>query len=236
MQYAASQEAAFLYPLAQERTFGILINMEKKNDFGVYQTYRDKLYRFYESHKRMPSYSETAKLFGFKSKDSAYRAIQKLITLGYAEKDHAGKIIPKISSAKQSHLQPVKSPIPLRMLGLVEAGFPTPAEENLLDTVSLDEWIIRKRDSSFMLRVKGDSMKDAGINNGDMVVVERQDNARLGDIVIAEVDGAWTMKYLRKDAQKRFYLEPANESFENIYPKEDLRIQAVVRAVIRKYD
>jgi SOS regulatory protein LexA len=122
------------------------------------------------------------------------------------------------------------------MLGLVEAGFPTPAEENLLDTVSLDEWIIRKRDSSFMLRVKGDSMKDAGINNGDMVVVERQDNARLGDIVIAEVDGAWTMKYLRKDSQKRFFLEPANEEFENIYPKEDLRIQAVVRAVIRKYD
>ena len=65
-----------------------------------------------------------------------------------------------------------------------------------------------------MLRVKGDSMKDAGINNGDMVVVERQDNARLGDIVIAEVDGAWTMKYLRKDTQKRFFLEPANESFE----------------------
>lgn len=212
--------------------------MEKKNDFDSYQTYRDKLYKFYESQKRMPSYSETAKLFGFKSKDSAYRAIQKLITLGYAEKDHAGKIIPKSSHSKfiVSKTTKAKDPISLRMLGLVEAGFPTPAEENLLDTVSLDEWIIRKRDSSFMLRVKGESMKDAGINNGDMVVVERQNEARVGDIVIAEIDGAWTMKYLRKDSRKGFYLEPANEEFENIYPKEDLRIQAVVRAVIRKYD
>ena len=79
-------------------------------------------------------------------------------------------------------------------------------------------------------------MKDAGINDGDMVIVERRDNARVGDIVIAEVDGAWTMKYLRKDSKKGFYLEPANEAFENIYPQEDLRIQAVVRAVVRKYD
>jgi SOS regulatory protein LexA len=209
--------------------------MKKKFNSQQYTTYGEKLYTFYESKKRMPSYSEAATLFGFKSKDSAYRAIQKLITLGYAEKDHAGKIIPKSSHSKQPSKK-IPSPIHLRMLGLVEAGFPTPAEENLLDTVSLDEWIIRRRDSSFMLRVKGDSMKDAGINNGDMVVVERQDNARIGDIVIAEVDGAWTMKYLRKDSKKGFYLEPANEEFENIYPKEDLRIQAVVRAVIRKYD
>lgn len=209
--------------------------MNKRNDTHTYSVYGDKLYAFYESKKRMPSYSEAATLFGFKSKDSAYRAIQKLIALGYAEKDHAGKIIPKNSKIKQQQ-KSVPSPIHLKMLGLVEAGFPTPAEENLLDTLSLDEWIIRKRDSSFMLRVKGESMKDAGINDGDMVIVERRDNARVGDIVIAEVDGAWTMKYLRKDSKKGFYLEPANDAFENIYPQEDLRIQAVVRAVVRKYD
>ena len=86
-----------------------------------------------------------------------------------------------------------------------------------------------------MLRVKGDSMIEAGIREGDMVIVERTHHAKVGQIVIAEVDGAWTMKYLEKDS-RGFYLRPANRSYRNIRPADDLRISAVVRAVIRKYD
>ena len=123
----------------------------------------------------------------------------------------------------------------IKVLGYIEAGFPTPAEENLLDVISLDEWIVSDRDASFMLRVKGDSMRDAGILDGDMVIVERTNEARVGDIVIAVIDGAWTMKYLRDDDNGKMYLEPANKDFENIYPKEDLHVEAVVKAVVRKY-
>jgi len=77
-------------------------------------------------------------------------------------------------------------------------------------------------------------MKDAGIVEGDMVIVERNITPRSGDIVIAEVDGEWTIKYFRKKGNVIF-LEPANENYQAIYPKEELKISAVVKAVVRKY-
>lgn len=188
------------------------------------QTYQNLLHGFYRKHKRMPSYAEAAVLFGLQSKDSAYRAMSKLIDVGIVEKDASGKLIPTGTLLS-----------PLRVLGLVEAGFPTSAEEDVLDTLSLDEWLINDREATFMLQVKGDSMHDAGIHEGDMVIVERTETAQVGQIVIAEVDGAWTMKYLAQDKQG-LYLNPANDAYPIIRPEAALRIAAVVRAVVRKYD
>lgn len=182
------------------------------------------LAEFYQRKRRMPSYAEAAALFGVRSKDSAYKIIQALIARGSVMKDPAGKLVP----------MNIRGNGTIRVLGLVEAGFPTPAEEDVLDTLSLDEWLIDKREASFMLRVKGDSMRDAGIRDGDMVIVERTENPKLGQIVIAEVDGAWTMKYLRRDATG-MYLEAANPDYPDIHPEEDLRVAAVVKAVVRKY-
>jgi repressor LexA len=122
----------------------------------------------------------------------------------------------------------------LPLLGLVEAGFPSPAEEELFDTMSFDEYLIDNRDASYILKVKGDSMIDAGIQEGDMVVVERTNDAKPGQIVIAEIDGQWTMKYLRKRGTA-YYLEPANRKYRPIVPTEGLKIAAVVKAVVRKY-
>ncbi len=170
----------------------------------------------------MPSYSEAATLFGVVSKDSAYRIMKKLIDQGVVKKDAAGKLIPH---ALQNGVA---------MLGLVEAGFPTPAEENLLDRVTLDSYMIEHPETSFMLRVKGDSMIDAGIHEGDFVIVERAREARPGSIVIAEVDGGWTMKYLRKKGNL-LYLEAGNSEYAPIIPKDSLSIAAVVVGVVRKY-
>jgi SOS regulatory protein LexA len=183
---------------------------------------KDQLARFYAAHKRMPSYAEATKVFGVSSKDSSYRIMHALIRDGAIGKDKAGKIIPK------------QLGMGVRVLGLVEAGFPTPAEENLLDTITLDSFMIEHKESSFMLRVKGDSMIDAGIHEGDFVIVERSSEAKPGSIVIADVDGAWTMKYLRKKGNV-LYLEPANKNYGPIYPKESLSIAAVVKGVVRKY-
>ncbi len=122
----------------------------------------------------------------------------------------------------------------IRVLGTVEAGFPTAAEEELADTMSLDDFLIKNREKTFMLKVKGDSMIEAGIMPGDMVLVERTNDARLGDIVIAEVDREWTMKYLQKKNGKAILL-PGNPKYSPIMPKEELKIGAVVRAVIRRY-
>lgn len=121
-----------------------------------------------------------------------------------------------------------------RVLGRVEAGFPSPAEEELRDTLSLDEFLVQNPDASFLLKVSGDSMTGAGILPGDLVIVDRGQTARSGDIVIAEVDGEWTMKFLKKSGDA-VYLVPANPKYKPIRPQRELKITGVVTAVVRKY-
>ncbi len=186
----------------------------------------------------MPSYAEICLLFGVKSKDTAYRAVQKLLAAGYIETDETGRVLPKehFFEKRSKYRSPIQVRHDLVLLGMVEAGFPTPAEEQTLDTISIDEWLLGADSTGyFMLKVKGDSMIDAGIRDGDMVIVERANSARPGDIVVASVDGDWTIKYLRQ-ANGSFYLEPANKDFENIYPEETLEISAVLRSLVRKYN
>jgi len=181
-----------------------------------------KILEFYRTSRRMPSYQEIMQLTGFHSKNAVFKLINRLVTAGFIEKDNQGRIIPKrIFGA-------------IRVLGIVEAGFPSPAEEELLDTMSLDDYLISNKEATFILQVSGDSMKDAGIMPKDLVLVERTDQANPGDIVIAEVDGKWTMKYLRQKGNQ-MYLEAANKKYPPIYPEEELKISAVVKAVIRKY-
>lgn len=170
----------------------------------------------------MPSYAELAKLMDYASKNAAYHLVENLEEAGVLAKDNAGKIIPGSLFNE------------LRVLGLVEAGFPTGAEEHTLDTMSLDEYLIPHKGSSYLLRVKGDSMKDAGIVEGDMVVVEKGASPKPGQIVVAEVDGGWTMKYYRVE-RGHIVLYPANDEYKPIRPTESLKISAVVRAVVRKY-
>mgnify|MGYP002138693286 CR=1 FL=1 len=171
----------------------------------------------------MPSYSEMMKVFGFKSKNAVFKLIDKLISEGIVDKDSSGKLIPNKLFGE------------VRMLGIVETGFPTIAEEDVMgDTLTLDEFLIGNKDATYMLKVKGDSMIEAGIQEGDMVLVERSNQAKVDQIVIAEVDGGFTMKYYKTKNGKP-YLLPANSSLKPIYPEEELRIVDVVKAVIRKY-
>lgn len=170
----------------------------------------------------MPSYAEMMKLFDYKSKNAVYRVVEKLVDEGVIQKDAQGRIVP----LKLSHEVP--------LLGLVEAGFPSAAEEELLDALSIDEYLVKKPGATYLLRVKGDSMKDAGIIEGDLVLVERTEGAKVGDIVVAEIDHQWTMKYLRRK-NNRFYLEAANDKYPDMYPEEDLNVVAVVKGVIRRY-
>ena len=186
------------------------------------ERYVKKLLEFYGTHKRMPSYSELMSLTGYRTKSAVHYFLEKLIEEGIVGKDRTGRLIPGRLYGE------------IKVLGLVEAGFPSAAEEELVDTMSLDEFLIGNKEASYILRVKGDSMIDAGIHEGDMVIVERSDQAKDGQIVIAEVDGEWTIKYFRKRGGTVF-LEPANKKLQPIYPAAELKIAAVVKAVIRKY-
>lgn len=185
------------------------------------ETYKNKILAFYEKMKRMPTYTEIMRLVGFKSKNAVHKLVNKLVQEGIISKDSSGRLLPTS----------IFDEVPL--LGLVEAGFPTDTEQ-VLDSMSIDNYLIRHRDVTYLLRVKGDSMIDAGIRDGDLVIAEKKSQAKEGDIVIAEVDGGWTMKYLRRKDGK-FYLEPANRDFDDIYPEQSLNIGAIVRGVIRKY-
>ena len=78
--------------------------------------------------------------------------------------------------------------ISLCILGTIEAGFPSPAEEELSDTLTLDDWLMENREATIMLKASGDSMIGAGILAGDLVLLDRSRTPKDGDIVLAEVD------------------------------------------------
>lgn len=181
------------------------------------------LKNFYKDKKRLPSFSEIQSLFHYRSKSAASFLVDKLIKKGAVGKDPQGKLIPGAALTGAA-----------KILGTVQAGFPSPAEEELLDTLSLDEFLIRKPHATYMVKVSGDSMIEEGIKEGDLVLVERGRQPQPGDIVIAQVDGQWTMKYFEKKNGK-VTLRAANKKYPTIEPKRELMIGGVVVANVRKY-
>ncbi|HPG01204.1 MAG TPA: transcriptional repressor LexA [Kiritimatiellia bacterium] len=181
-----------------------------------------KLRMFFREEGRVPGYGEMLKLFGYRSKNAVFGLLQKLEEGGYLRKRN-GKISP---TARLSGS--------VRLLGTVQAGFPSPAEEELADTLSLDEFLIERPEATFMLRINGDSMIEAGIHPGDIVLVEKGKAPKPNDIVVAQVDDEWTIKYFVKDAAG-VRLDPANPKYRFIRPRRSLVIGGVVKAVIRKY-
>ena len=171
---------------------------------------------------RAPTLDELCRLFRVRSKNTASVMAKGFVRAGVLGRTATGRLV-----------APRREACPLRFLGSVAAGFPSPAEEALLDTMSLDEYLISRPEATFMLRVEGDSMQEAGILPGDVVLVERGREARNGDIVIACVDGAWTMKYFFKDGNG-VRLEAANKKYATIRPRHKLAVEGVVSSVIRK--
>ena len=188
-----------------------------------YTKYKNKILDFYRKNRRMPGYKEIMTLVGFKSKNAVYKLINKMVDDEIIDKDSNGRLTP----------MKIFGQVPL--LGLVEAGIPTSVEEDNSKFLSLDEYMLGdKRSPTYLLEVKGDSMIDEGIREGDLVLAERRGDPKDGDIVIAEVDGGWTMKYFKKKGNL-IYLKAANRNYSPIYPQYDLKVAAIVRGVIRKY-
>ena len=178
---------------------------------------------FYRQEGRAPSYAEMAELFGYRSKNAVYNPVNKLIALNYLSRSPNGRIgfTSKITGG-------------IALLGSVQAGFPSPAEEELVDTMSLDEFLVKRPEATYLLTVSGDSMIEEGIHPGDLVLVEKGGVPKQGDIIIAQVDGEWTMKYFGKDRQG-VYLDPANSKYTRIRPERSMAVGGIVKAVVRKY-
>jgi len=185
-------------------------------------SYAKKISSFHSRRKRMPTYSEMLQIFKLNSKNAAFKRVRMLIEEGFLEKDSKGRLLPK------------KISIDLPVAGSVRAGFPSPAEEETKDLMSLEEYLISNPEATYLLKVEGDSMADAGIHPGDLVLVQKNLDPKTGDIVIAQVDSEWTLKYLQKK-QNKVSLKSANERYPTIIPKEELIIAGVVIANVRKY-
>ncbi len=118
----------------------------------------------------------------------------------------------------------------------ISAGFTSPAGDYVEDGLDLHDYLVRNKPSTFMFSVKGDSMLGASIESGDKVVVDRAQHPRHNDIVIAVVDGEYTIKRLFKN-QGRVELHPENPSYQPIVfnDGEELQVWGVVVGLVRRY-
>jgi repressor LexA len=180
------------------------------------------LKKFFFRFKRLPTYTELLKLWRLSSKNAVFKNIQKLIKGGYLKKDKSAKIIP------------TEAFFSLNLYGLVPAGFPVPAPDEQADLISLDNYLVDNPNNTFLLKVSGDSLKDIGILLGDLVLIEKTQHAKNGQVVLANVDSEWTLKILA-GTKTRPYLLSANRKYQPIIPKNELSIYGVVKGVVRKY-
>jgi repressor LexA len=121
------------------------------------------------------------------------------------------------------------------ILGTVAAGKPILSEENCDGAIKLPRTMLKKKNGYFALRVRGDSMEEAGIMDGDVAVIEQQNTARNGDIVVVTMDDAVTLKTFYKESS-RIKLQPANPKYSPIYCSKDVKILGKLAHIIRSYE
>jgi repressor LexA len=181
-----------------------------------------RIRKYYAENKVMPTYEEICMLFGFKSKNAAFKLVNKLVDDGFIEKMDKGR------------LKPGANFLGLPLFSSVQAGPPTDEEEILLDRVDLNDYLIKKPENTVLINVRGDSMIDAGIHEGDKVIVERGVAAQLGNIVVAIVDGEYTVKYFDRSKDGQIVLQPGNPNYQPIIPRNEMCVFGKVVGVIRK--
>jgi DNA polymerase V len=139
---------------------------------------------------------------------------------------------------------PFKLPTPVQCAAVaiplascsIQAGFPSPAEEFSTKRIDLTEVLIKHPQATYLLRVSGNSMVDAGVCDGDLLVVDKAVKPRHGHIVVAVVGGEFTVKYLHMRAG-RFKLKPANATYPEIVPAEGetVEVWGVVTSCIKRF-
>lgn len=197
---------------------------------------QEALLQFIESYQlengRSPTTREMREHFGVSSDNSILKLLISLKEKGFIEKDDTPRGIKLLSSVKDKLASPE---LRLPLLGMIPAGGPVLTEEYIESWMKVSDDIVYKAKDSYLLRVKGDSMIDAGIFEDDILVVCGSLTPKIYDIVVGLVDNQNTVKRYMKDAQGRLYLKPENSRYENIYPEGELCIQGVVTGLMRFY-
>lgn len=184
-----------------------------------------KLRDLYAVEGALPnSLARMAGVLGFSSPNAALKLRERLCTAGLLRKGPGGKALP----TDRFFALPV-------MDARVRAGSPDVVEpQSWADTMTLDGFLIKHPSKTVLLKVRGDSMRDAGILDGDLAIVERTTQAQEGQIVVAVVDGAYTLKELRYEG-KRPVLMPHNPDHKPIRPQSDLEIFGIFRGLARSH-
>jgi SOS-response transcriptional repressor LexA len=185
-------------------------------------TYLEKLQDYYAEHKVIPSYSVLASLWGISAKSWVSECVKRFEEAGF------------LDWTPDKQLKPGSRVFERRLAdSTVQAGLPNAAISDGYDLVTIDDFLVRVPSKTSLVRVKGDSMIEAGIHEGDLLVVEQQPNANVGDIVVAIVDNEFTVKYLARE-RNEFVLKPANKAFPVIRPRGRMEIFGVMAGLVRR--
>lgn len=187
----------------------------------------DYIHAFTEEYGYSPSYREIGDHFGLSSTATVAEHIQNLEENGYLKTDpNEARSIEIVENEKASAIF-------LALAGLITAGEPIEAVEQK-EKIAIPADLVRNESNAYVLKVKGQSMIDEGIFDGDYVVVEKNEHPENGQVVVALLDNTFaTLKKFYKEAN-RIRLQPANATMKPIFAK-NVMIQGVVKAVIRKY-
>ncbi|MDB5812355.1 MAG: LexA repressor [Betaproteobacteria bacterium] len=183
--------------------------------------YLHKLQDHYAHHQVFPSYLAIGRIVGLKSTSSVSALIDRLKVEGYLE-----TVDRRLRPGARFFERPL-------VQSKVAAGLPAMAFDAPAEGLAIDAHLVRRPSRTFLITVKGDSMVDAGLMPGDTIVVERANTANAGDIVVAVVEGAYTVKRLVRE-NRRFALAPENKAYPVLRP-DPLEIVGVVVGSFRKY-
>ncbi len=183
----------------------------------------ERLRTYWKRHHAFPSMAKLCEVVGMSSTASVFDLVSRLKDAGYVER-------------VEGRIAPTKCFFARPLVGEVRAGLPQPRQEDDdFEVLTIDDYLVQDPNRTFLAKVRGDSMRDASLLDGDLVVVQKNCPTKVGDIVVAVVDGQITVKYLRQQPDGRFYLQAANPAFADILPTGELEILGVVVGQFRSY-
>lgn len=193
--------------------------MHPQNDLERLECLRE----YFAAHHVLPSFAEALEILEYRSTSAVSALVERLKKQKYLTATASGRLVPGDRFFERTVADPK-----------VRAGTPTVGIDLGGSPAFIDQELVRHPARTLLVRVEGDSMIEAGLLHGDTVVMERNTVPEAGVIVVAQMDGELTIKYLARD-RTGFYLRPANSNYQDIRPISGLEVLGVVVGLYRRF-